>query len=301
MTNPLSSAKPIPTGIDKRKQTTSRFLVFGLLSLVVLVIGIGILLSTSTNTGEQFAVDGFQRRTFSYYDVLGYRLSATEYFPTTGNLEQMLAKKKWITSTGKKPKDSEWITFNHITFNQAYVGDPQILVDYLEMSNNQGAIDLLAWSTNNPGYASVMWPEIQTAAQGNMYILVPDIIHHMLALSELSGNSIHRGKDAPKIEDLSKEKKAALIAQQTKRGTESLDPFLETLYRDAGKAAQESADTKRARFCYEQVLRFAPNSADIQAELDKLPDEPVEESAADEEPVEEEPTAEFTSEDDFEQ
>ena len=301
MTNPLSSAKPIPIGIDKRKQTTSRFLVFGLISLVVLVIGVGVLLSTSTNTGEQFAVDGFQRRTFSYYDVLGYRLSATEYFPTTGNLELMLAKKKWITSTGKKPKDSQWVTVTHMTFNQAYVGDAKILVDYLEMSSTQGAIDLSAWSTNNPGYAAIMWPEIQTAAQGNMYILVPDIIHHMLDLSEISGNSIHRGKDAPKIEDLSKEKKAALIAQQTKRGTESLHPFLEVTYRNAGKAAQESGDTKRARFCYEQVLRFAPDAADIQAELDKLPAEPVEESEEEETPAEEEPTAEVTSEEDFEQ
>lgn len=269
----MSTAKPISFGIDKRKQTASRFLAFGLITFVVLVIGGLILFSTSLNSGEQFSVDGFQRRSFTYYEVLGYRISATTYFDRTGNLEQTLINKKWINDSGKKPEKRKWTTVTHSTSGSSYVGDAQILVNYLSMASNQGAIDLAAWSHNNPGYAKIMWPEIQTAAEGNMYILVPDILHHMLDLSEVSGNSIRRGKTAPKIEDLDKDQKVALIAQQTKQGTNSLYPLLKELYLEAAKAAQEGNDDARAKFCYQQVLRFSPESKEVQAELEKFPAE----------------------------
>lgn len=275
----MSSVKSKTNNLDRRKRKTSWLLGAALISLVVLVIGAGIVMSTSVHSGEQFAVDGFQRRTFNYYEVMGIRLSATDYFNNTGNLEQTLAKKKWITATGKKPTDDQWITYRHITGSRIYTNDTLILIDYLSMANAQGAIDLSAWSTNNPGYAAIMWPEIQTAAQGNMYILVPDIIHHMLDLSETSGNATNRDKMAPKIEDLSKEQLSSLVAQQTKSGTESLYPFLNDLYLKAAKAAQDADDKDRAKFCYEQILRFSPNSDEIQAELDKFPVELAEEPA----------------------
>lgn len=278
----MSIAQPKSSSLDARKRMTSRLLAFALIGLVLLVFIAGFVMATSTHSGQQFAVDGFQRRSFSYYEVLGVRLSATDYFNNTGNLEQTLAKKKWITDTGKKPKDDQWITIEHTTGGQTFVSDVQILIDYLEMTNPQGAIDLAAWSTNNPGYAAIMWPEVQTAAQGNMYILVPDIIHHMLDLSETSRYGTRRNKKATKIEDLSKEQLASLTAQQTKSGTESLYPFLKDLYHEAAKAAQDADDKKRAKFCYEQVLRFSPGSAEIQAELDKFPAELTEEPAKEE-------------------
>ncbi|PQO36605.1 hypothetical protein C5Y97_11465 [Blastopirellula marina] len=265
---------------------TSRLLAFALIGLVLLVFVAGIVMATSTHSGEQFAVDGFQRRSFSYYEMFGIRLSATDYFNNTGNLELTLAKKKWITATGQKPKDDQWITIEHTTGGRTFVSDVQILIDYLEMTSPQGAIDLAAWSTNNPGYAAIMWPEVQTAAQGNMFILVPDIIHHMLDLSQDSRNKWHRDKKAPKIEDLSKEELASFIAQQTKTGTDSLYPFLQDLYLEAAKAAQDANDKKRAKFCYEQVLRFSPGSAEIQAELDKFPAELTAEPAKEEAPDE---------------
>lgn len=266
----ITSAKT--TSIDSRKRTTSRFLAFALLGLVVLVIGAGMVMSTSAHSGEQFAVDGFQTRSFSYYEAFGVRLSATTYFDRTGNFEETLAKKKWITATGKKPTDDQWITVQHVTGGRVYTSDAQILLDYLAMTATEGAIDLHTWSINNPGYAAIMWPEVQTAAQGNMYILVPDIIHHMLEVSGSTGKS-------QEIANLKKEELATLTALQTQKGTESLYPFLKTLYLEAAKAAQGADDPTRARFCYEQALRFDPMSAEIVAELAKFPAKPTEQSA----------------------
>ena len=243
--------------------------------VVVVVIGGGIVASTAGQHGEQLAVDGFQRRRFSYYEAFGVRLSPTDYFTSTGNLEQTLVQKKWITDSGTPPKDDEWITYRHSTSQQVYTNDAQLLVSYLEMSGHGGPIDLLAWSTDYPGHASVMWPEVQKAAEGNLYILVPDIIHHMLDLTT-------QGKSEPLPEKLSADEEKAHTAAQAQQARDSLQPFLEQLYLDTGKASQSGGDTARARFAFEQVLRFDPNEAEAQAALAALPPAPPAEKEADE-------------------
>ncbi|MEW4563866.1 hypothetical protein AB1K70_15130 [Bremerella sp. JC770] len=270
-----------------------RVFVIVLIVLVIVVIGGTIVLGTSSHSGEQFSPDGFQRRRFSYYEAFGVRLTATDYFNSTGNLEIDLAKKKWITSSGKKPKDKDWVTVTMLTQGTIYKSDAAILIDYLDMSNATGAIDLDRWSQANPGYAALMWPEIQIAAEGNMYILIPDILHHMLDLSRQKNNPLPQAwleqKDDQNTppDKLSTKEKDAGEARQKKIGQPSLDQFLTELYLSAGKAAQDSDQTRRARFCFEQVLRLAPGTAEAQQQLDKLPaaaeEEPAEEEASDEE------------------
>lgn len=282
-----------------------RVIVIVVILLVVLVIGGTIVLGTSSHSGEQFSPDGFQRRRFSYFEAFGVRLTATDYFNNTGNLELDLVKNKWITSTGKKPKDDDWVTVSMVTQGSVYQSDAAILIDYLNMANATGAIDLDRWGQANPGYAAIMWPEIQKAAEGNMYILIPDILHHMLDLSRQKNNPLPQKmleleddpNAAPPKDDLKPKEKAAGEAQQKKIGQQSLDAFLVELYMTAGKAAQDAEQTERARFCYQQVLRLAPGTPEAQEQLDKLPaapEEKVEEAAE-----EKAPDAEVTSEDDF--
>lgn len=262
-----------------------RVFVIVVILLVIVVIGGTILLGTSSHSGEQFSPDGFQRRRFSYYEAMGVRLTATDYFDNTGNLELNLVKNKWITSTGKKPKDKDWVTVSMLTQGAFYESDAAILIDYLEMSNATGAIDLDRWSQANPGYAAIMWPEIQKAAQGNMYILIPDILHHMLDLSRQKNNPlpqawlIEEDKTVAPPEELTLEEKSAGEARQKTIGQQSFEPYLAKLYLSAGKAAQDAEQTKRARFCYEQVLRLAPGNQEAQQQLDQLPAVAEEESA----------------------
>ncbi|PQO31095.1 hypothetical protein C5Y96_12110 [Blastopirellula marina] len=275
-----------------------RVFIIVVIVLVIVVIGGTILLGTSSHSGEQFSPDGFQRRRFSYYEALGMRLTATDYFNNTGNLELNLVKNKWITSTGRKPKDKDWVTVSMLTQGTFYQSDAAILIDYLEMSNATGAIDLDRWNQANPGYAAVMWPEIQKVAEGNMYILIPDILHHMLDLSRQKNNPLPQSwlaqedKTAAPPDDLTKEEKAAGETRQKTIGQQSLDPFLVQLYLTAGKAAQDAEQTKRARFCYEQVLRLAPGTQEAQQKLDQLP------AVAEEEPAEEEASVENESPED---
>ncbi|MBA2113517.1 hypothetical protein [Bremerella alba] len=274
-------------------QTTLRVFIVVLILLVVLVIGGTIVLGTSSHSGEQFSPDGFQRRTFSYYEAFGTRLTATDYFNNTGNLELNLVTNKWITASGKKPKDKDWVTVRLLTQGTIYKSDAAILIAYLDMSQANGAINLNRWSKANPGYAAVMWPEIQKAAQGNMYILIPDILHHMLDLSRQKNNPLpqtwleQEDQTGPPHDDLTQTEKDAGEAQQKTIGQQSLDAFLTELYLTAGKAAQDSEQTARARFCYEQVLRLAPETKEAQQQLDKLPatekEEPAEEEASEDE------------------
>ncbi|QDU78298.1 hypothetical protein Pan97_53830 [Bremerella volcania] len=265
-----------------------RVFVIVVIVLVIIVIGLTILVGTSSHSGEQFSPDGFQRRRFSYLEAFGIRLTATDYFNNTGNLELDLVKKKWITSSGKKPKDKDWVVVSMLSQGSYYQSDAAILIDYLDMSKTTGAIDLDRWSQANPGYAAVMWPEIQKAAEGNMYILIPDILHHMLDLSREKNNPLpqtlltHEDQNVPPPEDLNDKQKAAGEVQQKKLGQQSLDPFLVELYMTAGKAAQDADQTKRARFCFEQVLRLAPQSPEAQEQLDKLPVVVEEEAVQDE-------------------
>lgn len=278
-----------------------RVFVIVLILLVIGVIGLTIVLGTSSHSGVQFSPDGFQRRRFSYYEAFGVRLSATDYFNNTGNLELDLAKNKWITYSGRKPKDKDWVIVSHFTHGTMYQSDAAILIDYLDMSNATGAIDLDRWGQANPGYAAVMWPEIQKAAEGNMYILIPDILHHMLDLSRQKNNPLPQDwlkeDDKPDVpaDALTNQQKSAGETQQKTIGQQSLDPFLVELYMTAGKAAQDADQTKRARFCYEQVLRLAPETREAQQQLDKLPAAAEEETAQDEASDDEE-----TSEDESE-
>ena len=286
--------------------TKSRVLIFVLVLMACLGIGGLLTLGAATQHGEQFSVDGFQRRRFSYLEVAGIRLSATDYFDNTGSLEKDLVAKKWITSTGKTPKPSDWVTVSHMTMGKFYQSDADILVNYLKMSDQYGStIDLSRWNAANPGYASVMWPEIQIVAQGNMYILVPDIIHHMLELSRKKNNPLpqpdfNKAIDASDKPDdptakMTQAKIDQATSQQAKLGKSDLDSFLSDLYLKAGNAAQESGQVKRARFCFEQVLRLSPTSQEAQANLDKLPPTPAEEK-----PVEEEKSKEDSSEEETE-
>lgn len=254
------------TSLSKRM---TGVLIFIPVLLFALLIGAAVIAAMSGHSGEQLAIDGFQRRSFSYHEAFGIRLTATDYFDRTGNLEQELARKGWITSSGKPPADDQWITVRHTTGGEDYVSDANILVGYLQMSGYDGAIDLSAWSTDHPAYAAVMWPEIQTAARGNMFLLVPDIIHHTLDLTA-SKSTADIGSPEPSADQ---DQADARQAAQEKSARESLHPFLTELYLTAGKAAQSAEDVERARFCFQQVLRLAPDHEEAQSALDELPPE----------------------------
>ncbi|MFA8016661.1 hypothetical protein [Bremerella cremea] len=300
-TDRLSSSTRTVAANASPNSIMTRVFVVVLIGLVILFVAFLVILSTSSHSGQQFSADGFERRKFSYFEILGYRLTATEYFNNTGNLENDLVKQKWITSSGKAKK-TDWVTVSHTMHGHTYVSDANILVSYLDMSQPNSVINLARWSRSNPGYASLMWSEIQKMAEGNMYLLVPDIIHHTVSLSQQDDNPIKQptlkedesGYDEP-ISDLSNEAKAEATRKQEEIGKASLDPFLIELYLKAGKAAQDAQEDARARFCFEQVLRLSPESAEAKSALDQLPPAPEKDEAETPEPAAEVSSEEETN------
>jgi len=246
--------------------------------IVVLLVVAAVVMASAGHSGEQISIDGFQRRRFSYYESMGVRLSATDYFDITGNFEQTLVNRDWIEKKKAVPTDEDWITVTHSTANTTFQSDAHILVNYLEMAGSRGPTDMAAWSDANPGYATAMWPEIQIAARGNMFILIPDMIHFTMDVASSSNPNWAAVNDdeeksavQPEENELSQDELDILEKQQADHARQMLEPFLIEKYFDAGKAAVDAEDGERARFCFQQVLRLQPEHKQAAEALKQVP------------------------------
>jgi len=260
----------------------TRFAVALAIIIAVLLVISAVVMASAGHDGEQISIDGFQRRRFSYYESMGFRLSATDYFDITGNFEQTLVTRDWIEKNKAVPTDQDWVTVTHSTANSTYQSDAHILVNYLEMAGSRGPTDVAAWSDANPGYAAVMWREIQIAGHGNMFILIPDLIHFTMDVAANSNpdwattiDDVEMTKEKEEKTEPTQKEKDALEKQHSEHAKQVLEPYLIEKYFDSGKAAVEAEDWTRARFCYQQVLRLQPDhekAADLLRDVPQLAD-----------------------------
>jgi len=274
---------------------TSRRIIFRLvmglgITIFVLVVAAATLAPMAANSGEQISIDGFERRRFSYFEIFGKRLSATNYFNSTGNLETMLSSNSWIKDSGKPSKNKTWITATHIRRGSSYQSDSQILVAYLNMAGNGGPVDLHRWSSDHPGLAAAMWKEIQIAADGDMFILIPDMVHAARNLTPHQPKPASKPNPLPETKEKEDPQKSAkeLVERERKEkkvADKKLLPLYVQLYMDAAANAEAASLYQRAHFCLEQVLRLSPDHPSAQKLLEALPEPDVEEIEVIDEPL----------------
>ena len=136
------------------------------------MIGIPMLISSSSVSGEEFCPQLFQKREFSFRRLPGTKI---RIWSTTLSPASSPCSKNVLTylSTGLQ---TDW----HVstvqlggTFQEL---GPKILINYLQSKNANGANVWDDWSFRNPTLAAILWPIVQEVAVNDLYFCVPDLL-----------------------------------------------------------------------------------------------------------------------------
>ncbi len=255
MSQSTSNLRTLPT-----KQPRWFKILLGLIAVFVALIFL--LLISGTNciwTGEQISMDGFRRRHFSAQRIpgIGTQLGETAYYATTGELEDFLVKKQWISPRKISTKSDEWITVYDQKGGSHWSGDAQLLVSYLEMTDHQGTNMLKAWSEANPDLAVLLWPEIEQAGRVDHFFLIPDMIYQMQEFE----------KRNPKPTSSNTQQQQAFLKKRHAQAQTFWYPHLGLIYTNLADSYDASNQPDKAK----QMKREAIRTQKMQTPLKKPP------------------------------
>ncbi len=122
--------------------------------------------------GEEFCPQLFQKRSFHYWRLPGtkLRIGSTTLSPAVSPCS------KSILQTLASGGASDWHVSKVSYGSVARDLGPQILIDYLDAKDANGANVWDAWSFRNSQQAAVLWPIVQQVALQEMYHCVPDLL-----------------------------------------------------------------------------------------------------------------------------
>ena len=122
--------------------------------------------------GEEFCPQLFQKRSFHYWRLPGtkLRIGSTTLSPAVSPCNKSILQT--LASSGV----SEWHVSKVGYGSVARDLSPQILIDYLDAKDANGAKVWDAWSFRNSQQAAVLWPIVQQVALQEMYHCVPDLL-----------------------------------------------------------------------------------------------------------------------------
>jgi tetratricopeptide (TPR) repeat protein len=141
---------------------------------VLIVVALGTRMYGSVS-GEEFAPDTFQRRSYRYYELPLLRIKVTPVRRTTitPELAEVLTDKGYLTTTTPPRRWDLVLSRRNGRFWQD--GDARILCQYFDAYASDEAAFWLAWTSKNGALAKVLWPEIAKLARGDLYLLVPPL------------------------------------------------------------------------------------------------------------------------------
>lgn len=242
-----------------------------LVVLLLLVLGSPFATYWAYRNGTQMHPDGMVIRNYSYYELLGLRLTHTEYNSRYNSLQVKLVQNRWISQPAPNPQDADWWTVTHFQFGKSEETDANILYEYLTGINRD--VSLEKWSTDHPRHAEVMWGEIETAARGGYFLLIPDIVRRMTQHSTSEMQEAYFADFPAASRPQPKEPSATTEERERKIARHWLTPYLVTLYQDLGTAAAEAELWDKAYFAARQLTRLAPGHPDADPLLDRIPTE----------------------------
>ena len=153
--------------------------------LIITCAGFVLLLGTAhfgLVSGEEFAPDTFERRTYWYYELPLIRLKITPVWRDVqrNQLETMLVAGKYIVPQSP-PKRWDLITAQR-GGSEWRQGDAQILCHYLDAWDPEKNLTSFweTWTSDHPALAKVLWPEIVKLAQRDLYFLIPALFETTL-------------------------------------------------------------------------------------------------------------------------
>ncbi|MHB0956628.1 MAG: hypothetical protein ACYC6N_00320 [Pirellulaceae bacterium] len=142
--------------------------VAGGLLLVLVAIGM-----FGRVTGEEFAPDTFERRTYVYYELPIFRIQVSSVTrEKRQGFEQELINKNYILPT-RPPKRWDLVHSSRMG-GRWRQGDARILCLYLDALSDQ-TLYWLEWTKGHPQLAAILWPEIAKLARQELYLLTPEL------------------------------------------------------------------------------------------------------------------------------
>ncbi len=136
-------------------------------------------------SGEEFAPDTFERRSYWYYELPLVQLKLTPVFRSVqqNQLEAALVNDKYIT---QQPPPKRWDLVAAQRGGGLWrKGDAQILCHYLDAWDPNPKKNMTSfwetWTSDHPTLAKVLWPEVVTLARRDLYYLIPSLFERALA------------------------------------------------------------------------------------------------------------------------
>jgi hypothetical protein len=147
---------------------------------------LGILLTTSFVSlmtlwfggvhGVELNPYSFARRSYSFYEIPIVRLQVRgiRREPVQSTAVDFLEQQKYVADPKKAP-DVWHIVVGTRGAREPTIGDPEILVSYLDALNHETNHQWVAWSEKNPQLAPAFWKAVSRMAQEEQYIFIPDL------------------------------------------------------------------------------------------------------------------------------
>ena len=158
--------------INPKKTPIRGVLIGTIVSVLCLLFGAPFFMANMWIHGEEFCPQLFQKRSFQYWRLPGtkLRIGRTTLSPAVSPCS------KSILQTLASGGVSEWHVSKVGYGSVARDLGPQILIDYLDAKDANGANVWDAWSFRNSQQAAVLWPIVQQVALQEMYHCVPDLL-----------------------------------------------------------------------------------------------------------------------------
>jgi hypothetical protein len=229
MSSPATTIRSAP---PRQWQTRAILAVVGMIAMVA-AIGMATLWF-GLITGEEFCPFTFTRRTFFYYEVplIGAQVSPITRDVNTNALATFLKSNNYIVIPANATH--RWdLVFDMRSSVETSRGDAAILCAYLDAVESDGTPYWEKWTEKHPAVAKILWPEVASIAQAQLYILIPDLI-------ELA-------------------KRAASPAQFRK----DLDVLLAKRLSELARVHRHVEDDRTAVDLLNQALRYLPNDSEL--------------------------------------
>jgi hypothetical protein len=171
----LSTSRRAGTAIRRRRRIRlwvsigSGVIISGILGLVVAIQGYV--------SGLEFAPSHFQSRQFSFYEipVVHWQITPIQRKVAKDEVLDFVRLSNWVPTAKGQPTQWHLVSLAGVT-QSSRPNDPALLIDAVKGNPWTKENPWYKWSTDHPKNAAVLWPQIQTLAQRELYFLIPGLL-----------------------------------------------------------------------------------------------------------------------------
>jgi hypothetical protein len=200
--------------INPRKIPVRGVLIGTIVLVLFVLFGSPFFMANVWIHGEEFCPQLFQKRNFHYWRLPGtkFRISSTTLSPAVSPCSKSILQT--LVTAGATDWQVSKVGYGSVVRDLG----PQILIDYLEAKDANGANIWDAWSFRNSQQAAVLWPIVQQVAIQEMYHCVPDLLR--TANGELDVNRLDKNLRMACLQAVQAKRKALQESKNADRETE---------------------------------------------------------------------------------